>query len=391
MPDTPRLPSDAELDIEKLSRTLSDAHITSSYKFLWLLALLRLLPKPLAVSARAPRHAPLRVPFRELVWEMLRIADDPARRFRLSFGAGDRIKQKIDAIAPNETVLALANTAPANRQGQKFTDACAYLERFVPQQWLVPFFDGEETLPQRSDARAARVLELAAKGSKYDKPLPYRFVEERRGSDIEMHPRWLAYFVRNRDAVESWARHRWVRFLQKKNPHTPGIANKIMRVEARARLAQESAWWRTMLERMGRIEPVKCIYSGAHLTPDSEFELDHYVPWNFIGHDRLWNLVPATKDANLMKGDRLPAEKYFRRFVALQHRALNAYARFDERRAKPGWHSMTAAYVNDLRLHSQPRPGAPVPNSEQLEAAYDLVVQPLIARAKQHGFKPWKY
>ena len=75
---------------------------------------------------------------------------------------------------------------------------------------------------------------------------------------------------------------------------------------------------------------IRCIYSGDPLHP-RDFHLDHYVPWSFIGHNRSWNVIPSTEDANAQKRDRLPHEQYFQRFFALQHTALMIWNRYFQR------------------------------------------------------------
>lgn len=55
------------------------------------------------------------------------------------------------------------------------------------------------------------------------------------------------------------------------------------------------------------------------------YSLDHFLPWRFVAHDSLWNIVPTPKRVNSAKGDRLPDfEKYFDRLARTQFIALQA-------------------------------------------------------------------
>lgn len=59
------------------------------------------------------------------------------------------------------------------------------------------------------------------------------------------------------------------------------------------------------------------------LSPTS-FALDHFLPWSFVVHDRLWNLLPADPRANSAKGDHVPDRGYIEDFVRIQHAGLKA-------------------------------------------------------------------
>jgi hypothetical protein len=67
---------------------------------------------------------------------------------------------------------------------------------------------------------------------------------------------------------------------------------------------------------------VKCIYTGQKLTIEN-YAVEHFIPYNFVSHDLIWNLIPADKSFNSSKSDKLPPlEKYFNPFFALQKSAV---------------------------------------------------------------------
>ena len=78
-------------------------------------------------------------------------------------------------------------------------------------------------------------------------------------------------------------------------------------------LAQE---WFTRLDN---------IFERVDLDKDS-ISLDHYLPWSFVAHDQLWNLIPTTPSVNSSKSNNIPAENYFSDFVKLQHQGLTMCA-----------------------------------------------------------------
>ena len=115
------------------------------------------------------------------------------------------------------------------------------------------------------------------------------------------------------------------------------------------------------------------------------YELDHYLPWSFVAHDKLWNLVPVTKDANRDKSNRLPEESTLEKFIKLQHLALTNSNAFYEPKA---WQRLTEGYKFDLKIENE--------NLEnidliELEKALKNIINPLKSLAKSMGFSSYKH
>ena len=370
---TSRLPDDSRLDIGALADSLSDT--TNSYKFLWLLGLLECLPP-------SAEESPLVIRQSDIVREMLNTADFCLRRYRFNFGFFDRMSDHVAALEKarsGKTAPLLDEVGKSPGMTKAFNKVCRELSRFVPQQWLAPFVRDRVKLPVRSDEVAAKIREIAPKLFAGDKPPPYCFVADRLGADIVVHPAWHEYFSHNRAIVRGWVLFKWINFLQSRNPNTPGIVAKIAQPERREQLDKERKWWRMMIGRLGGVE---CIYSGERIAPADNFALDHYIPWSFVGHNRLWNLIPAMKSANSAKSDRLPsAEKYFGKFVGLHYAALSAFGE-----SGGEWKDLVDSYAADLRVSIRP------PVEEEIVRAYNAVIPPLAALAESQGFATnWDY
>ncbi len=374
-----RLPPHSELNIGALSKSLSDT--TNSYKFLWFLGLLECLPKT------PEKSSPIIISQRIIFREMIKTIDRCLRHYRLNFGASDKMRNHIEYLARvanfGDTRSILDAADESHEVNAAFNKICYDLSRFVPQQWLTPFVRDTEKMPVRSDAVAVKIRETAAILAESGNPPPYRFASNRRGADIVVHREWHGYFIRNYPIVRGWALFKWINFLQSRNPNTPGIITKIAQPEKRAQLTKEREWWRAMI---GRMDGFECIYSGARITESDDFALDHYVPWSFVGHNCIWNLIPAAERANIKKSDRLPSmEKYFDRFIKLQQKALAAYNNCAAK--KRGWKDIVDSYAGDLRVDINSPPSA-----QELSEAYYKVIPPLIALAKSQGFpSDWDY
>ena len=58
---------------------------------------------------------------------------------------------------------------------------------------------------------------------------------------------------------------------------------------------------------------------------NADISIDHFVPWSYVAHDELWNLVPTTQNVNSSKSNNLPDwEIYFPRLAAAEFCAYQA-------------------------------------------------------------------
>jgi len=113
-----------------------------------------------------------------------------------------------------------------------------------------------------------------------------------------------------------------VGYLQKNNPNVPNIPNKLIEPSQRD-LKRAREFWGIAF---GKLEQVQCVDSGLEMKKE-QFSLDHFLPWRFVAHDLLWNIIPTPKGINSSKSDNLPdVEKYFDSFSKLQHQAVQVVA-----------------------------------------------------------------
>jgi hypothetical protein len=145
----------------------------------------------------------------------------------------------------------------------------------------------------------------------------YCFTDDRSGIIIQHD--WLEYLERNAVIIRGWARFQLAKYLQSKNPNVPGIIEKLTAPLTRASISAQTTWWRTAIPLLGT--RAACIYSAIRLEPNN-FSLDHYLPWSFVAHDRLWNLIPIPRGINSAKADRIPSDRYLDSLINLQHAAL---------------------------------------------------------------------
>jgi hypothetical protein len=366
----------AAVDVGALSALFRNT--TTSYKYIFFLGLLRCLDRR---DERSPR-----VPLREAIVEVLALAWYPHTFFRLSLGAQDQIGVILDDLSTRmgqqelgfsstdvERLRASIDVALSPTQDRK-------LARYVPYRLLAPFFQADlgrvsETRKQDAIATLARA-EFATR-----KPL-YHVDDD----ELVLHPDWVVYLRENRSVVQGWASWHWLEYMQARNPNVPNLAGKLFPVVSRSPLTRQLAYWNAI----ARAASLRCIYSGEPLARVEA--LDHYVPWSFVLHDRIWNLVPVMPRTNSSKGDRLAASVYLDRLIDLQCQALIASRQHLARRA---WERIAEEFEQDLRVPSDIIRAAP-PDREALRRnlaeAYRKTIPALENLAARQGFSSnWTY
>lgn len=308
------LPKTSLLKIEYLAASFNN--VTNSYKFYWFLAILD--------HVRETQERTIPIP--HLLARMVANVWYPTNYFRLSFGKLDRLSQitlalkeqshlpldakKGDVIA---AVLAiLAQPTPFGRQ-------ILSLANYVPTRFLRPFL--AEALRGQAGRDVDKLTpKFAAEAFESTSPCLYRFGPD--GQTIEIHPRWFDYLQTHLPIITGFSLWHLHGYLQRNNPNVPNISAKLFAPEQR-NLNHCRQFWQVALAGLGEII---CIYSGQ---PMSQIEsLDHFLPWSFVTHDLLWNIVPTPRTVNSVKSDQLPHfSHYFDPFAQLQYDAFQVVAR----------------------------------------------------------------
>jgi hypothetical protein len=364
------LPQSNQTDIGVLAGAFRQT--TNSYKFLFFLGLLRLCEKS--------RFAQLRLSMRDVVLQMLTVAWYPNRFCRLSFGRQDRVGrvlEEFEEIGPlsgarDGVLTARSVETHLSRlwDSSEATDAAMTLLRYVPFRFLSGFFL-KELRGQRDAARDSMIKELADASFATTRPF-YRFVEG--GEDLELHPLWLAYFRDHHGIVEGWARFEWVEYLQRRNPNTPAIVRKVAAPITRSSLGAARNHWRTVGDRI----ELKSIYSGQVL---HDLSIDHFMPWSFVVHDQLWNLIPLSGSENSSKSNQLPPPEFIEPFARQQLEGLLVARQV---LSEKKWRALQDDYCCGLGIAADE-----LLDRDTLQTAYRATVLPLLEIAGRQGFATW--
>lgn len=308
------LPDQQNLPVACLSKVFYNT--TASYKFLWFLSILEL-------NSEGKNKE---VSVWDIIIKMVSIAWYPINYFHLSFGVWDSMEKAVVNLRKHlnipidskrneiESVL-----IEAFKNDKEVRQELAIFSKYVPYRFLNPW------LNESVDSKAAFLS-----NSFYNECL-YSINKCRGGMSITVNPVWIEYLKEHYVLLRDFCYWNFTGFLQKMNPNVPAIGSKILQPEERSSLTRQRVFWNTIIKIQGA--PLKCIYTGKDLSVN-DYDLDHFIPWSFVCHDLLWNLIPSDSSINSSKNDNLPDLDYYLPKLARVHQdALKLF--FASNQAKP--------------------------------------------------------
>lgn len=346
------LPESKELPVNLLAACFNKTSAT--YKFYWLLSILQ-----------AAENGTLKVTKRELFSRMISNSWFTVNYFNVSFGKQDLIQNAIRSInsfesitidEKRETVFQKLFTTK-NRDTEKLL---WHFNRNVPHWFLSPWFPKIE-----NETDSMREKRIYSESQRFESKSLYALHQDY----IEINPYWVNYLISNARVLKDFCFWNLALFLQSKNPNVPDIPNKLIKPATRNGLnKQRTQFWDVVLDELGSVD---CIYTGQKLIKGN-YAVEHFIPYSFVSHDLIWNLIPADKSFNSSKSNRLPIlEKYFEPFYQLQK---NAYEIVRRRTPK---NKLLEDYLTVLHI-------------EENSINYDKfkeIIQPLVSIASNNGFE----
>jgi CRISPR/Cas system Type II protein with McrA/HNH and RuvC-like nuclease domain len=113
-----------------------------------------------------------------------------------------------------------------------------------------------------------------------------------------------------------------------------------------------------------------------------DYDLDHFIPWSFVSHDLLWNLIPSDGSINSSKSNKLPElDFYLPKLSNLQHHSLQLILNADkepkvlEDFLSLGYTARELANMDDVYFRE----------------LYERTFNPINQIALNMGFETWKY
>lgn len=303
------LPSYKQLEIKCLNSIFQDT--TNSYKFYWFLSIL----DEVVINGKT------NISFHDLSLSMLSKVWYPLDYYKLSFGKQDGLKpiaQFLNDIldidnSVNSPLLENQITSKLGIEEQNLlSNRIKSIIRWVPYRFIRPFYAKESSgLP---DFKVNNfIIELSLKDSKT--PSPYKLFP----SHIEVNSLWIEYFHIHYNILKGFINWHLVRYLQKHNPNVIGLSEKLEKPIKRDLTLAKTYWKQYLVD----IKSMNCIYSGIEVNAKN-MSLDHFIPWSYVAHDKIWNIVPTLVNINSQKGNWLPSlELYLESFLDIQLKAYN--------------------------------------------------------------------
>jgi len=218
----------------------------------------------------------------------------PLNYFNLSFGKQDRLgkialelmdKHKMDINSKEDQIESEVYRAFNNPSDKRLQENLNSLMRYVPFRFLRPWFSQE--LKGVSDSKInSKIIYLANRDFKSKGNLClYRFCDTSL-TEIEISLPWFEYFKTHNKILRDFCLWNLLVYLQKNNPNVPNISEKLFYPQTR-NLYRARNFWNLVFSEKNKLT---CIYSEVSLT-GANYTIDHFIPWRFVTHDLLWNLV----------------------------------------------------------------------------------------------------
>ena len=291
------LPQNSKLPISCLSGIFNNTSAT--YKFYWFVSLMDIVVK----------EQKTKISFWEIIAGMIAESWYPIHYFKLSFGKSDslyvqslalRQELNIPIDADKERIkLLLLNNLNNNR-------VKSFLRVFilnVPYRFLSPWI------------KYTYDKDVISRSQLFENECLYAINDE----CVEVNVKWVDYLSEHYLILKDFAYWNLTIFLQKRNPNVPDIPSKLIKPIQRDSLTKQRKLWDDYIETIGNIH---CIYTGKTLIA-KHYDLDHFVPWSFVVHNMMWNLIPADPSINSSKNNNLPPlDTYLKPFSCVQQDAL---------------------------------------------------------------------
>ncbi|ERJ58819.1 HNH endonuclease domain-containing protein [Sphingobacterium paucimobilis] len=338
-------PSDQELPTQHLAACFNSTSAT--YKFYWLLAI-----------TDAIQSGQKEIKKEQLFASMLSNAWYTVNYFQVSFGQQDMIQHTVRQLKDIEGLnidedRSRIKMRLENSDNPKTRKLLFHFDNQVPHWFLSPWYTGINS--------RGKIYELSQ--DEVNQPI-YRLYKDR----IIISDKWFVYLTKHIRIIRDYVYWNLSLFLQVRNPNVPDIPNKLIKPASRNSLIKQRKFWDYVIDVNG---PLSCIYTGKELYK-GQYHVEHFVPYSFVSHDQIWNLIPADGSFNVSKSNKLPTlEHYFEPFYAMQDTAIRTYMR-----DKP----------NERLLEDYFYIGTDLSTGLSRDKFYD-VINPLVTIASNNGFE----
>lgn len=286
------LPYSNNLPISKLASVFRNTSAT--YKFYWFWAIIEVL-----------ESGKTEIDKKEIFSRMIGLSWYTVNYFKVSFGKQDLLQKAISDIKGLESIPIDYSQAEIIRilkssDNNIINKTLFHFDLNVPHKFLSPWLGSGS---KKSVYKASQENRNNCIYSLYD-------------NKIKVSQTWKTYLLNNAGLIKAFIFWNLSLFLQNRNPNVPNIPNKIIKPARRSSLAShKTKYWDIVIQELGGID---CIYTGKKLYVKG-YVVEHFLPYQYLTHNLMWNLIPADGSFNSSKKDKLPPlNKYFDKFYNIQ-------------------------------------------------------------------------
>lgn len=370
------LPYSDELNIGYLSRIFNKT--SNCYKFFWFLALLEKID-----------GNRLTFTYDELINEMIATAWYMVTEYHLHLGpigGTDNLEEVVKDIqkyyhfssAEKRKVIIdfLESSDDKSISKRKNT-----LIEFVPYRLQTPFY--EEKISEKEWNDLENTINRINTKKRQSRLIYYFNSIADMQSVITVDEKWSNYLLKNKEILRSWTQLNLIKYLQKRNPGVSGIADKIEAPTSR-NLSDVRKYWRIIISKDFSIRD---IYGDIELA-DEKISVDHFVPWQYVAHDELWNLHPTIASINSSKSNNLPIwDKYFDKLSNLEFKAYGLI--WTDSLVMKAFDDVASFHLNDSNVKSSLYTEG-LERSE-FQSRLEKIIKPVYESARNCGVKEWEY
>lgn len=367
------------LDIEGFSLMMKDP--SYCYKFYWLEAIVQLIAEGVRKTT-----------FDAIIDEMICNAWYSVREFHIHLSGLQADGQVRDGLERAVMRLTQLSRLSANASKVEIKNAIReynqelkiykeQLTNMVPYRALAGFFHkSQESVDWGSVKRITAYMEKINRDVVL---LPYTLgTESRLKKKVYFQEPWVEMIQDQTVAILGWIQYEKVKWLQSNNPEVPGLIYKLAPMDEKMRkLNSVRKLWEGILE----VTEVRDVFTNQPVRT-KRYDVDHFIPWSFVMHDELWNLMPMDSSLNSAKSNRLPKwEPFFERFAG------NQFLMYGQIHAKAGIRKLYEACYRD-NLHSLWAGQELYRRGNAKEEFYYILqknMRPVYDSARRQGYEIW--
>ena len=275
-------------------------YTSATYKFYWFLSIV----EEIELGSKEIKKE-------SIFARMIANAWYPVKYFKLSFGSQDHISELINDFFECTSITISDDKKEIrkrllNTKESSILKKLYHLDKNVPHKFLSPWYKGTKSAVYEASQRD------------HDNSIYQLFK-----THIIVNQNWYDYIRLNAKIIKDFIYWNLALFIQARNPNTPDVINKLIKPAKRKTLTQQrQKFWNVYLEQKPN---TKCIFTNEILDINN-YHVDHFVPYSFVSHDLIWNLVPINSSFNTSKNNKLPSiKKHFKNFYSLQKDAIEMF------------------------------------------------------------------